>query len=124
LVLDVLEYGCPRLQASRCIDDTSAALIAAGAWVELSLFLIERELPDWGVHRISRDDRRWNCSVCVQGLAMNWLDDIVEFQHESLALAIYGALVQAQIRKLDGTAPSNVTPFRRPRLDHVQQGGR
>jgi hypothetical protein len=55
---------------------------------------------------------------------MNWIDDFVEFQHESLALAIYGALIQAQIKKLDGTGPSNVTPFRRPRLDHVQRDGR
>ena len=42
---------------------------------------------------------------------MNWSDDIVEFQHEELALAIYGALVQAQIKKLRGTAQSNVATF-------------
>ena len=52
---------------------------------------------------------------------MNWSDDIVEFQHEELALAIYGALVQAQIRKLRGTAQSNVTTFPGPRLAAAHQ---
>ena len=66
-----------------------------------------------GVHRLSCDDSRWNCSICVRGLAINWVEDVAEFQHDNPALAIFGALVQAQLRKIQGLAPSNVTPFRR-----------
>jgi hypothetical protein len=50
--------------------------------------------------------------VCVRGLAINWVEDVAEIQHDDPALAIFGALVQAQLRKLQGSAPSNVTPFR------------
>jgi hypothetical protein len=55
----------------------------------------------------------WNCSICVRGLAHNWLDDIADFQHSSLSLAIFGALVEAQLRKVEGMASSNVTVLRR-----------
>ena len=51
--------------------------------------------------------------IGVGGIAMNWVEDIVEFQHDSLPLAVLGAFVQAQLQKANGTAPSNVTPFRR-----------
>ena len=70
------------------------------------------ELPDWVIHRLSCDDRRWNCAICVRGLAINWIEDVAEFQHDD-ALAIFGAFVQAQIQKMGGQSPSNVTPFRR-----------
>src|SRR3954464_14686069 len=55
----------------------------------------------------------WNCSICVRGLAHNWLDDIADFQHSSLSLAIFGALVEAQLRKAAGEASSNITVLRR-----------
>ena len=123
LVDEILLLASPRYQAAKAIrcGERVIALTKAGAWVELALALIELELPDWGIHRLSRDDSRWVCSVSVQGLAMNWSDDIVEFQHEELALAIYGALVQAQIRKLRGTAQSNVTTFPGSRLAAAYQ---
>ena len=88
-------------------------LIEAEAWIELGLWLIGWELPDRDVHQLSRGDHAWNCSICVRGLAPNWLDDVADFQHASLALAILGALVDAQLRKVEGQAPSNVTAFRR-----------
>jgi hypothetical protein len=52
----------------------------------------------------------------VNGIAVNWIDDIVDFQHDSLPLAVLGAFVQAQLRKARGGMPSNVTPFRRSGL--------
>ena len=126
LVLDILARACPRYQAAHavCRGDAVTALIAAGAFVELALRLIELELPDWSIHRLSRDDTGWSCTVCVQGLAMNWIDDFVEFQHEKLGLALYGALIQAQMRKSQGTAPSNVVAFRSVGADDIQYGRR
>jgi hypothetical protein len=88
-------------------------LAEAEAWVGLGFWLIGWELPDWVVHRVSRDDSRWSCSICVRGLAINWVEDVAEFQHDNLALAIFGALVLAQLRKIQGPAPSNNNPFRR-----------
>ena len=113
LVADVLYYACPRLQASLTPNDLVVRLIEAEAWIELGLWLIGWELPDMDVHQLSRGDHAWNCSIGVRGLARNWLDDVADFQHQSLALAILGALVEAQLRKVEGQAPSNVTAFRR-----------
>ncbi|WP_150117401.1 hypothetical protein [Microvirga vignae] len=94
-------------------------LIEVEAWVDLGFWLIGWELPDWMIHRLSCDDRRWNCAICVRGLAINWVEDMAEFQHDNPALAIFGALVQAQIQKMQGHAPSNVTPFRRMEGDGI-----
>ena len=88
-------------------------LIEAEAWVDLGFWLIGWELPDWVIHRLSCDDSRWNCAICVRGLAINWVEDVAEFQHGNPALAILGAFVQAQVQKAQGHGPSNVTVFRR-----------
>jgi hypothetical protein len=113
IVEEILRLACPRLQGSYKPDDFVGRLIAAEAWVDLGFWLIGWELPDWVIHHLSCDDRRWNCSICVRGLAINWVEDVAEFQHGNPALAILGALVQAQLRKNQGPTPSNVTPFRR-----------
>jgi hypothetical protein len=86
-------------------------LIEAEAWIDLALWLIGWELPDWGIHHLSCDDTRWNCTICVRGLAINWVEDVAEFQHDNLALAVFGAFVQAQLQKAQGRAPSNIIPF-------------
>lgn len=113
LVQEVLAHACPRLAILPGPSPEVARLAEAEAWVELGFWLIGWELPDWVIHRLSCDDQRWNCSICVRGLAINWVEDVAEFQHAEPALAIMGALVQAQLQKSLGRAPSNVTPFRR-----------
>jgi hypothetical protein len=96
-------------------------LVEAEAWVDLGFWLIGWELPDWVIHRLSCDDQRWNCAICVRGLAINWIEDVAEFQHDNPALAIFGTLVLAQLRKTQGPTPSNVTPFRRTGTCHVSR---
>lgn len=113
VVAELLRCACPRLQAAHQPNEPVRRLIAAEAWVDLGFWLIGWELPDWVIHRLSCDDSRWNCAICVRGLAINWVEDVAEFQHDNPALAILGALVQAQLRKIQGPTPSNVTPFRR-----------
>lgn len=113
IVAEVLQQACPRLQAAPEPNDLVRRLMQAEAWVDLGFWLIAWELPDWLIHRLSCDDSRWNCAICVRGLAINWIEDVAEFQHDNPALAILGALVQAQLRKIQGPTPSNVTPFRR-----------
>ncbi|MGO4523505.1 hypothetical protein AB4097_01440 [Microvirga sp. 2MCAF35] len=113
LVADVLEHACPRLKSTLGPNALVRRLIEAEAWVDLGFWLIGWELPDWAVHRLSCDDSRWSCAICVRGLALNWVEDVAEFQHEDPALAILGAFVQAQVRKAQGHGPSNVTIFRR-----------
>ena len=113
MVTELLRVACPRLKWGIQPNDLVRRLIAAEAWVDLGFWLIGWELPDWVIHRLSCDDSRWNCAICVRGLPINWVEDVAEFQHDNPALAIFGALVQAQLQKTQGRAPSNVTPFRR-----------
>jgi hypothetical protein len=113
LVAELLHRACPRLQGAPKPGNPVQRLIEAEAWVDLGFWLIGWELPDWVIHRLSCDDLRWNCAICVRGLAINWVEDVAEFQHDDPALAIFGALVQAQLLKAQGRAPSNVTAFRR-----------
>ena len=87
-------------------------MIHAEAWVDLGLLLIAWELPDWSVRSLSCDESCWSCSIGRRDLTINWAD-VPEFQHETVALAVIGALVQAQLDKLPGLAPSTVLPFRR-----------
>jgi hypothetical protein len=109
----ILRGACPRLAATPAPTAEVDRLIKAEAWVELGLWLIAWELPDWSVHCLARDEARWSCSIGVNGIAVNWIEDVVEFQHDSLPLAVLGAFVQAQLRKARGGTPSNVAPFRR-----------
>jgi hypothetical protein len=115
IVAELLDHACPRLQSTHQPTTPVSRLIEAEAWVDLGFWLVGWELPDWVIHHLSCDDRRWSCAICVRGLAINWVEDVAEFQHDDAALAIFGALVQAQLRKIQGSAPSNVTPFRRIR---------
>src|SRR4051812_44448548 len=113
LVADVLYYACPRLQASLTPNDLVVRLIEAEAWIELGLGLIGWEVPDMDVHGRSGGEDAWNGSIWVGGLGARGLGEVADFEHESVALAILGALVEAQLRKVEGQAPSNVPAFRR-----------
>ncbi|WP_262266127.1 hypothetical protein [Microvirga yunnanensis] len=121
LVGELLHRACPRLQGTPRPNELVQRLVEAEAWVDLGFWLIGWELPDWVIHRLSCDDQRWNCAICVRGLAINWIEDVAEFQHDHPALAIFGALVLAQLRKVQGPTPSNVTPFRRTAARHVSR---
>jgi hypothetical protein len=113
LVAALLRQACPRFSASFRPSTVVRRLIEAEAWLDLGFWLIEWELPDWGVHRLSCDDISWNCSIGKRGLPINWAEDVAEFQHETLSLAVFGVLVQAQLNKLRGLAQSSIAPFRR-----------
>src|SRR5690349_15921929 len=102
LVAELLGRACPRLHGAPRPNDLVRRLVEAEAWVDLGFWLVGWELPDWVIHRLSCDDQRWNCAICVRGLAINWIEDVAEFQHGNPALAILGALVLAQLRKTQG----------------------
>src|SRR3954469_23996481 len=57
--------ACPRLTLGITPSDLVVRLIEAEAWVELGLWLIGWELPDWSVHQLCRGDHSWNCSIGI-----------------------------------------------------------
>jgi len=105
------ELGCtedatPELLAKviRSVGVPSAAvkstrinrLVAAEAWTEAALALIELELPRWRLRRLILEDGGWLCTLSRQWKLPDWLDDTVEARHRSLPLAILGALIAAR----------------------------
>lgn len=113
LIARILHEACPRLRSSATSNEAVDRLFAAQAWLDLGLWLIGWELPDWSLHRLSCDDSRWSCMITLRGLVLNWVEDVVEYQHDNLALAIFGALAEAQLLRVKEPTLSNVVSFRR-----------
>jgi len=122
LVTQILDEACPRLQSSGRLYEGVERLLAAQAWIDLGTWLVGWELPDWRLHRLSCDDSRWNCLITLRGLALNWVEDVVEYQHDNLALAIFGAFVEAQLLRVKEPASSNVISFRKTGPDDDAPG--
>ena len=71
-------------------------LIQLRAWTDAALALIDLELPFWQVRRIAYDEGEWYCALSRERELPDWLDRSVEARHPDLALAILGALIEAQ----------------------------
>jgi hypothetical protein len=71
-------------------------LMAAGAWTDAALALIELELPQWQLRRIAYDGGEWHCELSRARELPDWLDQSVEARHPDLALALLGAFAEAQ----------------------------
>jgi hypothetical protein len=71
-------------------------LIAAAAWTEAALALIDLELPQWQLRRIAYDSGEWYCALSRERELPDWLDQSIEARHPDLALAILSAFVDAQ----------------------------
>jgi hypothetical protein len=73
-------------------------LIETGAWIDAALVLIELELPTWKMRRLVYENGEWLCSLSRQPNLPLTLDDSVDAVHETLALAILRAFVEARRR--------------------------
>jgi hypothetical protein len=101
LMADVMARACPRLQAqTRTAKAKVVGLIDAGAFTDAALTLLELELPHWTLRRLAREDDEWHCSLSEQLGVPAEFDDMGECNHESLALAVLGAFVEARRRHL------------------------
>jgi hypothetical protein len=89
-------------------------LIAAHAWMEAALALIDLELPQWQVRRIAYDGGEWYCALSRERELPDWLDRSVEARHADLALAILGAFVEAQYLAATTSRPSVPAVSREP----------
>jgi hypothetical protein len=90
-------------------------LIAAGAWNDAALVLIELELPAWSLRRLIREDDEWFCSLSRQPNLPATLDVTADAHHDSLPLATLSAFLQA--RRTAETAPAAISATR-----YVQPG--
>jgi hypothetical protein len=102
--LDGRLHDAPAVTISDIIGHTSRRfpsrierLIESGAWTDAALALLELELPQWRLRRLTYDDGEWHCALSRQRELPDWLDDrSIEAHHADLALAILGAFVDAR----------------------------
>ena len=82
---------------------------------EAAFALLELELPGWKLRRLVYEDGEWICSLSKHRELPDWLDDTAEARHETLALAIVAAFLEAQSRAADADQVSVPTVPREPR---------
>ena len=100
LMSDIVAGACVRFQVFRRLGKTARLekLIAAAAWSDAALALIEIELPAWTLRRLVYDDGEWFCSLSKQPNLPIEFDDTADARHGMLPLAILGALIEARRR--------------------------
>ena len=76
-------------------SDRVRRLVTAQAWTDAALALVEIELPQWSLRRLTYDDGQWHCALGRNRDLPEWLDDTVEGSHDVLPLAILEAISEA-----------------------------
>jgi len=103
LFADVIGSSCRRFPSTGQTEKTARIerLIAAEAWMDAALALIDLELPQWQARRIAYDEGEWHCALSRARELPEWLDQSVEVHHADLPLAILSAFVEV----MRGSAP-------------------
>jgi len=89
-------------------SDRTRRLVTAQAWTDAALALMEIELPQWSLRRLTYDDGQWHCTLGRNHALPEWLDDTVEGSHDTLPLAILEAISEAM--RADSFANAPRTP--------------
>jgi hypothetical protein len=97
LIRDVMDAVCRRHSHpghARTIARIER-LIAEEAWAEVALALIDLELPQWRLRRLSYDGGDWHCALSRRREVPDWLDQAVEASHPDLPGALLEAFLEA-----------------------------
>jgi hypothetical protein len=81
-------------------------LIEADALTEAAFALINLELPQWKLRRITYDQGEWHCAMSRERELPEWLDEAVEARHASLTLAILSAYIET-VRQIEVSREPN-----------------
>jgi len=95
---DIISETCRRFPSTEGSAKAARVerLIQSQAWTDAALALIDLELPQWQVRRLTYDGGEWFCVLSRQREVPDWLDEAIETRHADLALAILSAFVEAQ----------------------------
>ena len=118
---DIIHQTCRRLPSASQSGKTARIerLIQSGAWTDAALALIDLELPQWQVRRLTYDEGEWHCALSRERELPDWLDQSIEGRHADLALAILTAFVEAQHINTPLSRPS--VPAVRPDPDPLYE---
>jgi hypothetical protein len=122
LMSEVIGEACRRFPSVAQREKTARIeqLIAAEAWTDAALALIDLELPLWQVRRIAYDEGEWYCALSRECELPDWLDRSIESSHPDLALAILGTFVEAQRTAATSSRPSVPTVLPDPNALYVR----
>jgi hypothetical protein len=94
---DIVKESPRRFRSERSVKaDRIEQLIQSQAWTDAALALIDLELPQWQVRRLTYDGGEWFCALSRQRNMPDWLDQPVETHHLDLARAILDAFAEAR----------------------------
>ena len=99
LIGEIISGACPRLALmgpNRKLVTRITDFIKSCAWFDVSLALIEAQLPKWTLRRLSYDNGEWYCSLSKQANLPIEIDDTADAHHEAAALAILSSFLEAQ----------------------------
>jgi hypothetical protein len=110
---DLIVEACGRPSASNGpVHARITQLVAAGAWTDAALALIELELPGWSLRRLAYDDGEWHCSLSKNCAIPLEFDDTADGRSELLPVAIVNTFLEARrpsavTERLCATRPAN-----------------
>jgi hypothetical protein len=91
----VIATACPHFRALSAAAKAKVNwLIQAGAWTDATLALVQLELPQGEVLRLSHNQGNWTCSFSKPPKAQGEHREIAAASHRVLPLAILRALVR------------------------------
>ena len=124
LMTDVVRAACRRFPSLGLSEKTTRVerLMRSGAWTDAALALIDLELPQWQIRRLTYDDGEWYCALSRERELPDWLDQSIEVRHADLALAILGAFVEAR-RISEPESRTSVPAVNRTALDFYEPVG-
>jgi hypothetical protein len=97
LISAVITTACPNFSALSAATKAKVSwLIEAGAWTDAALTLLEFELPQWAVRRLSHSGEGWKCSLGREPSLQDGHSEFAEAGHRLLMLAIFRALLRAK----------------------------
>jgi hypothetical protein len=94
-------------------------LIEADALTEAAFALINLELPQWKLRRITYDEGEWHCALSRERELPEWLDQAIEARHASLALAILSAYIET-IRQVEVSREPNRPSVPQTRVEQYE----
>ncbi len=94
----IIAGGCTRIPVVGKSAVGIGRLVELGAWTDAALALIDLELPGWKLRRLACESGEWFCSLSRQANLPATLDDAADANHESMALAILLAFLEARRR--------------------------
>jgi len=86
------------------------SLLAAGAWAEAALLLVEIYLPAWQVRRLAYDSGEWCCSLVPRSSNLFPFETPSEATHRFLPLAILRAFVAVLYAGSSAARPTSSVP--------------